>query len=124
MRKRFEATPSAEDPEQIHVGFGHYIHEDIWDTMLRKNDSKFIKELCTVYYGTEGLKKKCMDKSRVHVNRESREEISPERLELMSDLLYKKITDSGVKGYKRQFRLNKMGDYISDKLYDVQRKKK
>lgn len=42
---------------------------------------------------------------------------------LFSDLLFKKLTDAGFRGYKRQWRLNKMGDYISDKIYDVRRKK-
>lgn len=52
--------------------------------MSRKCDSKFTKDLSVVYYGTDGLKKKCLDKSRVQKDRETREQISPEKLQIMS----------------------------------------
>ena len=71
--------------QKVHLGLNYHVHRDVWDTMKRKNDSKFVRDLSQIFWGTETLKYKCQDKSKIkNTNGNSiREELTPKKVGLI-----------------------------------------
>ena len=44
------------------------MHVDIWETIRRKSDSKFVKDLAHHIWGIAALGKKCLDEKRTNRN--------------------------------------------------------
>ena len=62
----------------------------LWDTMKRKNDSKFVGDLRHIFWGTETLKNKCQDKSKIKDSKGNsvREELTPEKVVLLYKVIH------------------------------------
>ncbi|XP_043461950.1 uncharacterized protein LOC122498330 [Leptopilina heterotoma] len=122
-RASYERFIQSEE-NKIHLGLNYFIHEDLWDVMKRKDDSKFIRDLSLIFWGNEKLKYKCLDKARLrgtaHGSNE-RQELTPEKFKLLEDLLYEKLKSNKITGVKRQTRMRLIGTHISAKIRDVRR---
>ena len=74
---------------QVYLGENISIHIDIWETMLAKNDSKFVRDLAEVIWDREVLKNKFLQVKRVNQDPENcspnslRTELTPKKYELL-----------------------------------------
>ncbi|XP_051173412.1 uncharacterized protein PF3D7_1120600-like [Leptopilina boulardi] len=110
----------------VHIDANTRIHIDIWESMRAKSDSKFVRELARCLWSDEILRQKCLDVIRANRGREIndvqfRNAITPQKVQIIKDCLYNKITDSGIEGRLRNARVNKYWKYLSAKIYDVRR---
>ena len=51
------------------------MHVDVWETILKKNDSKFVKDLAVHVWGTSTLQNKCLHAARANKNIRDEESI-------------------------------------------------
>ncbi|XP_051158190.1 uncharacterized protein LOC127279697 [Leptopilina boulardi] len=117
--KRFIETEN----DKVHLGLEYYVHRDIWERLKREQDSKFIKDLSSIFWGPEVLKLRCLDKKKIKEGRDSaeRKELSPEKYKLLEDLLYKKLTESKCTGAPREARMKLIGHFLSQKIRDCRK---
>ena len=50
------------------------MHIDVWETIRKKNDAKFVKDLAVQIWGTPVLQSKCLNPSRANKNAQDNEE--------------------------------------------------
>lgn len=64
------------------------VHVDIWEGMRARNDSRFVRDLSQVLWGTETLKKRCLNAEKANKymqpGEEARVPLSPEKLEVLT----------------------------------------
>ena len=77
----------------MYLGENITVHIDVWESMLAKNDSKFVKDLAGVIWDREELKNKCLQAKRANQNKENlpqnslRTELTPRKYELLKGMI-------------------------------------
>ena len=51
-----------------------YKHIGVWETIRKKNDAKFVKDLAVQIWGTPVLQSKCLNLSRANKNAQDKED--------------------------------------------------
>lgn len=61
---------------------------DVWESIIRKNDSVFVRSLLNRIYGKNMLAKKCLSEKKANKNNEGppRTQITPEKRELVGGM--------------------------------------
>ncbi|XP_051160490.1 uncharacterized protein LOC127281047 [Leptopilina boulardi] len=100
-----------------------------YELLKTHNDSRFVREMATKFWGTETLKKRCLNPILANRGREDDPDnqrliLTPEKCKVLKACLADKLTDLKVEGRHRAKRMNAINSYLRSKLYDVQRKRK
>ncbi|XP_043470872.1 uncharacterized protein LOC122504055 [Leptopilina heterotoma] len=102
------------------------VHVDVWEAIIRKNDSVFVRSLLGLIWGKENLRNKCLCEKRANKDNtgERKTKLTPEKRQLVKDLLYEKITSSGVDAHSRNVRMAKLSRTMTLTISDERIKAK
>lgn len=125
QNKNYVGRRVENDKDWVYVMDDKKVHVDLWESISAKNDSRFIRELAQILWGTDVLKQRCLDPQRANKykkpNEEPRLPLTPKKLEVLKNCVYNKITNAGITGKQRAARMKKISKHLRDKLYDVRR---
>ncbi|XP_051157960.1 uncharacterized protein LOC127279573 isoform X3 [Leptopilina boulardi] len=122
MRKQlYELEREKNADEQFHIGLNRYIHREKWARMNRESDSIFVKDLADIYWTRDTLQLRCVDLKRVHYDKESRKELTPEKCKVIQDHLRNKLMKKAKNGIVDEDKIEAFWGYMTQKIYDVRR---
>lgn len=114
--------------DKVHIGAGIFIKNSTW-TWLKgaKTDSRFCKDLAVAVWGSEVLRTRSTE-GRVCNRLKStgavaKPPLSPDKYMAIKDTFKKWLCDRGVPEPEVVVRHKKIGQYISEKIMDLNRKK-
>ncbi|XP_043478521.1 uncharacterized protein LOC122508920 [Leptopilina heterotoma] len=109
--------------DQVYLGGNSYVFVDTWYLMLRQNDSKFVRDVASILWGTNVLKKRCLKLTKAMEERDKDMKcLTPQKYKILKDSLRHKLKVKNVSPENIALRMQRVWLYMSRFIYDCKKK--